>query len=388
MSTTPTTSRARAFFYVTLAYVVAFAVACAVVGPARDVFTGDPNASLWAAAIADVAATLVIFGFSFGFRNSSFYDAYWSVAPPLLAIYFAFAVDGDFVFPPRVVLMFALVLAYAIRLTHNWARGWSGLHHVDWRYVDLKAKSGKAYWLVSLFGIHLFPTVQVFLGCLPLYVVASSDRPLGWVDVIASVVTGVAILIELVADNQLRRFVMFRVERGELLRSGLWRYSRHPNYFGEALFWWGLFLFTIPTLATTWWAGAGALSILLMFVFVSIPMIEKRSLSRRPEYAAHAAKTSLLIPWRPKGSRPAAPVAPVPATEEGAATSGREPSLELELDDLLEDVQTAAPNSEEIDEMETDVYSSLDVEKAEQVLAGGSLRGPSIDALFPPLDED
>ena len=383
------TSRLRALCYVTLAYIVAFAAACAVLGPARDAIGEVAHASIWVAAIADVVATLVIFGFSFGFKNSSFYDAYWSVAPPLLGLYFATAAHDDFAFPARAVLAFALTLTYGIRLTHNWARGWTGLHHVDWRYVDLKAKTGKAYWAVSLFGIHLFPTALVFLGCLPLYVVANGDRPLGAWDVCAATVTALAIGIELVADNQLRRFVNFRVEPGEILETGLWRFSRHPNYFGEMLFWWGLFLFVVPSIATTWWAGIGALSISLMFVFISIPMIEKRSLARRPGYAERAEKTSLLIPWPPKGAQAvgaqavgaSAAAVSTMAVAPAPTRSVEDPSLELDLDDLIEE----EPGLDSTDQIETSAYASLDPAKAESVL---KKTGADLDALFPPLDDD
>ena len=153
----------RAFSTVVVAYLVALAVAIAV-GVAVD-----DERPIYVAAAADVAATVVIFAFSLAYRNSSFYDAYWSVAPIAIACYWLLRPEVADVNGARQLVVTALVCLWGVRLTYNWARGWGGLDHQDWRYVDLQRKTGRAYWLVSLTGIHLVPTVWVFLGCLSLY---------------------------------------------------------------------------------------------------------------------------------------------------------------------------------------------------------------------------
>ena len=291
-------SRERAFAWVTAAYVVAIVVALGAGIWADARYPGLHP--LWVVAIADLAGTLVIFGFSFGFGNSSFYDAYWSVAPPLIALYLALvpeAIGGD---RARLLVVFALVSFWAVRLTWNWARGWRGLGHEDWRYVDLKAKSGRLYWLVSLGGIHLFPTVQVWLACLPLHAALVSPRPFGWLDGVASIVTLTGIGFELVADNQLRRFVRSEPPAGSLLDTGLWAWSRHPNYFGEMSFWWGIWLFGLAADPSFWWTVIGPLAITLMFRFASLPMIEERMAARRPGWAAYAARVGLVLPKAPR----------------------------------------------------------------------------------------
>ena len=153
--------RTRAFLWVWLAYLAAIVVAL-LVGIALG---GQPP--IVVALAADLAATFVVFGFGFAFDNASFYDPYWSVAPPVIGLYFVAGAPGG-ALPVRQALVFALVALWALRLTWNWARGWSGLGHEDWRYVDMRQSSGGLYWPgASLFGIHLFPTVVVFLGCLP-----------------------------------------------------------------------------------------------------------------------------------------------------------------------------------------------------------------------------
>src|SRR5690606_33161581 len=128
-------------------------------------------------AVADVAATAVVFVFSLVLRNHSTYDAYWSVAPVPIALWlWTLEPAGD---PLRRVLVVGLLLAWALRLTWNWASGWEGLHHVDWRYRQIAQQTGRAFPLVSFLGIHLMPTVLVFLGCIPLQSALQKNAPVG-----------------------------------------------------------------------------------------------------------------------------------------------------------------------------------------------------------------
>ena len=213
-----------------------------------------PFPAPWNAWVADVAATLVIFGFSRAYRNSSFYDAYWSVIPPLLAVYWYIVDAVPGVDRTRAMLVIALVCCWGVRLTANWAAHWGGLAHEDWRYPLVRERAGRkgAVW-ADLFGIHLFPTLQVFLGCLPIYAVMTrGDAPFGLLDALAVVVTVGAIAIESIADLQLHAFLACR-HGGEFIRSGLWAWSRHPNYFGELSFWWGLMLFGLAAAPGAWW---------------------------------------------------------------------------------------------------------------------------------------
>ena len=287
----------KAFGIVCLAYAIAGLVAVAKVFGA-EAWGWQPLA---AALVADVAATVVIFAFSYAYKNSSFYDPYWSVAPPIIALYFSLRTASASVDGLRVILVFALVLAWAVRLTWNWARGWQGLGHEDWRYLRLQEQSGRAYWLVSFAGIHMMPTFWVFLGCLSLYpALALATKPFGALDAVAALVTAGSIWIEKRADDELRAFRRAGHGPQAILKTGLWAWSRHPNYFGEMGFWWGLWLFGIAAEPAWWWTLVGPVSITLMFRFVSLPMVETRMLERRPDFAAHKRTTSLVIPWPPR----------------------------------------------------------------------------------------
>lgn len=287
--------RARSLLWITVAYLVALVVALVT-----GIVVGDRH-PIAVAFAADVAATLAIFAFSFAFGNSSFYDAYWSVAPPIVALWFVVAPGSEGI-PARQALACAGIGLWALRLTWNWARGWSGLDHEDWRYVDLRGKAGRVgYWFVSLFGLHGMPTAIVFLGLLPLWpALASGTRPLGWLDAVATVVTLSGVALEFFADDTLRRFRLSNPPPDAILESGLWAWSRNPNYLGEMLFWFGLALFSLAAAGFVWWAWLGAPAMVVMFLGASIPMKETRMLARRPAYAERQRRVSLLIPRPPK----------------------------------------------------------------------------------------
>ncbi len=282
------------FALVGFAYVIAHLVAYAVV---QAMAGAHPMAVVTA---ADLAATMAVFIFSRAFNNTSFYDAYWSVAPATVALWLALGPGSVAGLTLRQGVVLALVGLYAVRLTFNWARGWSGLTHEDWRYVDLRKKTGKLYWVVSLLGLHVMPTVMVLLGLIPLHAaLVVNPSGFGAIDVVAAVVTLGAIVIETVADEQLRNFRRQKREDGEICTVGLWGWSRHPNYFGEMSFWFGLFLFGIAA-GAAWWSGVGFVAMIGLFAGASIPMAERRSLMRRPHYAEHQRRVSMIVPWFPK----------------------------------------------------------------------------------------
>jgi len=231
--------------------------------------------------------------------NGSTFDAWWSVMPPALAIWFAVVVDGEGGSGVRRWLVAGLALLWGARLTANWAIGWSGLAHEDWRYRMLYETVPLPRWAVSFTSVHFFPLVVVTLGSLPLATAASnpqdSGRGFGWLDVVAIVVALVGVALEHFADVDLRRFNRTK-QPGDVLNTGLWSRSRHPNYLGEMFWWWSLFLFAVAADPGSWWTGIGALAMTIMFLAASIPIAEKRSAERRPGWAAYKADTPMLLP--------------------------------------------------------------------------------------------
>lgn len=284
-----TGSMAASLAYVAVVYAVAVPVAWWTFGAAAS--------PLWGMTAGLFAATLVCFVGTLPVNNGSVFDAYWSVLPPVAAVYFSTLADGVSV---RELAVHVVVWAWAVRLTANWVRGFPGLHHEDFRYARLYESTPLPRWAVQLLLVECAPTLQVVLGCLPLYpALALGGRAFGLLDGVALVIGLAATTIEFVADEQMRSFARTR-GLGEHMEHGLWRYSRHPNYFGEVLFWFSLWLFGVIAAPEMWWTGIGFVAMIAMFVFASIPFMEKRSLERRPGYAAYAARTSALIPLPPR----------------------------------------------------------------------------------------
>jgi len=291
-------TKTRSLAIIAESYVVAIGAAAIwlVWGPSTGRFWLDTL-------VADVIATLVVFMFSRIYRNSSFYDAYWSVIPPLMLFYW-WARSSPDIDPLRCWLLAIVVVAWAIRLTGNWAYAFPGLHHEDWRYPMLRERAGRAEFWVDLFAIHLFPTLQVFIGMIPAYVAVTRPDPgIGWLTWLAFVIGIAAVTLEFAADLQLHRFVAHR-RRGAALDQGLWSWSRHPNYFGECSFWFAVALFGVAAAPRdAWWLFAGAALMVALFLGASIPMMEKRSLERRPEYQDVIDRVSKFVPRPPRAAR-------------------------------------------------------------------------------------
>jgi steroid 5-alpha reductase family enzyme len=284
-------SRPASFGLLALAYAVALAAAWAAavtVGPADPVTLGA-----WAYG----AATLAVFALSLATGNSSLYDPFWSVGPPLLAVSWAAGAEEGAAVPARQILALALVWAWGARLTWNFSRGWPGMRHEDWRYTQLRQQTGALYWVVSFVGIHAMPSVLTFAGTHGFYpALAQGAAPLGLLDALGATLAAAALALETTADQQLRRFVLSRTTQGAVLDTGVWAWCRHPNYLGEMGFWWGMALLGLAADPGFTWAIAGAAGITLMFVFVSVPLLDRRSMERRPAYAEHMRRVPALFP--------------------------------------------------------------------------------------------
>lgn len=290
-------SKGASLARVAVAYVVAFGLGAAWL------LGGPDTPHLWLdGLIADLIATLVVFVASRLHHNSSFYDAYWSVLPPLLALYWWLAAraDGD-VDDLRSGLVLLVILVWAVRLTGNWIYAFPGLHHEDFRYQQLRDRAGRAELWADLFGTHVVPTLQVFLGMVPVYVaVTAPGRDVGWLDVVAVVVGLGAATLSFEADRQMYVFARTK-QPGEAMDRGLWSWSRHPNYFGEFSFWVSLALFGVAASPGDWWFTClGAVAMFLLFELASIPMMEERSLARRPTYQDVIDRVPRFVPRPPR----------------------------------------------------------------------------------------
>ena len=241
---------------------------------------------------ADVAATLLVYLVSVPLGNASVYDPYWSVAPVVML---PFAISEFGKWNAGTIALLVCVVYWGVRLTANWAYTFRGYAHQDWRYTMLREKTGAFYPLVSLLGIMLFPTLVVFFCLLPaLYYIQNGG--VNWMTGLGFLLCLSAATLQLIADAQMHAFQTRVKNRAAILRTGVWRHARHPNYLGEILMWWGVYLVTVSALPQLWPLGLGALLNTLMFLFISIPMAETRLSGYKEGFNAYVVETNRLLP--------------------------------------------------------------------------------------------
>lgn len=239
--------------------------------------------------IADALATVATFIFSLIFKNASVYDPYWSVQPPVILV--AFAVGRELTL--LGVLLLVVVSFWAIRLTANWAYTFANLNHQDWRYTMLKEKTGIFYPVINFVGIHMVPTLVVYGCILPAVYAVREGLTANVPAIICLCISLGAAIMQGTADIQMHKFRKHR--DGAFIRRGLWKYSRHPNYLGEILMWWGVGLSVVSAAPNAWYLDAGAVANTVLFLAVSIPMADGRQ-SRKEGFAEYKKQTRMLLP--------------------------------------------------------------------------------------------
>ena len=238
-------------------------------------------------------ATLIIFLFSNVHKNSSIYDPFWHVAPIPIVFYIA----NESSLPSlELNLVLSAFLFWALRLTYNWYLNWNNLDHEDFRYIDLKNNNKFIAFINDLFGIHLIPTLIVNVSLYPIYVALTSEN-LNELVYVGFIIIIIAVVIQYISDDQMRKFRKDSNNFGKTMKYGLWKYSRHPNYLGEVSFWFGIYIFALASGLTTIWLLACPIVMLALFVFISCPMMDNRSLKRRSDYKEYMDKTPQLFMW-------------------------------------------------------------------------------------------
>ncbi len=277
-------NRAFAFVFVAIAYIVAGAVGIFVYNLSSFAF-------LWKLLLADIASTVVIFIFSVAIKNASTYDPYWSVQPMVILIAYAcrYSLSGVRILP------FVATMVWGIRLTANWAYTFKNLSWQDWRYTMLKEKTGKLYPVVNFVGIHLVPTLVVYACVLPAVFTFVYGGGWNFGSILFFVVSLLCVLLQGTADIQMHRFRGRKT--GGFIREGLWKYSRHPNYLAEILFWWCIGLSAFCLAPARWYLLGGALANTCLFLFVSIPLAEGKQ-SKKAGYEEYRKGTRALLPIR------------------------------------------------------------------------------------------
>jgi steroid 5-alpha reductase family enzyme len=242
-----------------------------------------------------IAFALVLFWLlSLKLNDASIVDVFWGYGFVLIATVSYRLGDG---FVTRNQLLTALVVVWGLRLTIY--LGWRNLGKgEDFRYQAMRRRYGDRFPFVSLYLVFGLQGVLMWIVSLPLQAAQTASQPdhltlLDWLGVLLWII---GFGFEAIGDWQLARFKADPANKGKVMDRGLWAYTRHPNYFGDAVLWWGYFLIAAATGA--WWTVIGPILMTLLLMKVSgVALLEKTLVKTKPEYQEYARRTSAFIPW-------------------------------------------------------------------------------------------
>jgi len=231
-------------------------------------------------------------------RDTSIVDVFWGSGFVVVAwVTYALA-DGS---ADRRLLLAVLTTVWGLRLTIHLARRNLG-HGEDPRYTRMRERAGARWPLRSLFVVFWLQGVLLWFVSLPVQVGGHDPTPAGltWLDGVGVAVWAVGLFFETVGDHQLTRFRADPQSRGQVMDHGLWRYTRHPNYFGDFAVWWGIYLVALAA-GSPWWTVVGPVVMSVLLIRVSgAALLEQGMRKRRPGYEDYVARTSGFFPWPPR----------------------------------------------------------------------------------------
>jgi len=253
--------------------------------------------AIWNSAIIILCYMTLVFAIALIRKDNSIVDIAWGLGFVVVALSILL-LNGEFT--SRQLLVTTLVAVWGLRLAisiymRNRGRG------EDFRYRKWRQEWGR-YWVVrSYLQVFILQGFMMLLIATPFIIINSSDGggSLYWLDILGVSIWLLGFLFETIGDYQLRQFVTNADNKGKVLDTGLWRYSRHPNYFGEVVQWWGIFIIALAV-PHGWLGVFGPLTITLLILKVSgVPLLE-RTLAKNPDYQEYAKRTSVFIPLPPK----------------------------------------------------------------------------------------
>jgi steroid 5-alpha reductase family enzyme len=230
-------------------------------------------------------------------KNSSIVDIFWGTGFVIAAwVYFALTPDG---YLPRKLLLSLLVTTWGLRLSiYIFRRNWGKPE--DFRYQKWRNESGGIWWWKSFFQVFLLQGVLLWVISVPLLAAQYRALPaqLTVIDFLGLAVWLVGFYFEAMGDYQLSRFKSNPENKGKVMDRGVWRYTRHPNYFGDSAQWWGYYL--VAAAAGGWWTVYSPALMTLFLLRVSGVALLEKTLETRPGYKEYAERTSAFIPWLPR----------------------------------------------------------------------------------------
>ncbi len=235
---------------------------------------------------------------SLALKNSSIVDIFWGTGFVIVA-WMAFALTPEG-FVGRKALLCVLVTIWGLRLSlHILTRNWG--KEEDFRYQVWRKEAGPAWWWRSFFKVFLMQGVILWIVAAPLPAAQWGAQPahLTWLDYFAMAIWLIGFFFEAAGDWQLTRFKANPANKGKVLNSGVWRYTRHPNYFGDATQWWAYYLIALA--AGGWWTIFSPILMTTLLTRVSgVTLLEKSLKEERPGYKEYVETTSEFIPWFPR----------------------------------------------------------------------------------------
>ncbi len=246
-------------------------------------------------------ALIAITGFALSGWLLSFVTRHYSHVDSMWSLFFAITCYVTLLFTDtfatRSLVITVAVTLWALRLSlfltwRNWGKE-------DYRYETIKQNNAPHFWFKSLYIVFGFQALLAWIISYPLYIAIHSVAALNWMDLVGLVLFIVGFYWEVLADVQLMRFKQQPDHQGKVLKTGLWRYSRHPNYFGECLIWWG-FAFIAAATGHEWGWFSPVLMTFLLLKVSGVKLMESTIHERRPEYAEYVRTTNAFIPGLPK----------------------------------------------------------------------------------------
>lgn len=258
------------------------------------------SGALGGAAVAVATLMVGTWVVSLVLRNASIVDITWGLGFVLVAWVSALRADAA---SGAASVLVAMVTVWGLRLGVYlfWRNHGNG---EDYRYVAMRRRWGKRFWLISLATVFVLQGALMWIVSLPVQVAHVGDARDGALAGVALVIGlalyAIGLLFEVVGDAQLARFKADPTNEGKVMRSGLWRYTRHPNYFGDACVWWGVGI-VAQAVTGTWWALLGPLVMNILLLRVSgVALLERSLRKRKPDYAEYVRTTSAFVPRPPR----------------------------------------------------------------------------------------
>ncbi len=252
----------------------------------------------WATALAPIAVMAAAgWLLSLARDNVSHVDVLWSLMFLAAGVFYFLALDEA---GTRAVVVLVLLTAWSIRLAGYIARRNRG-EPEDHRYRTIRANNEPNFRFKSLYIVFGLQGALAWFISLPLMAAMSGDAPLGWLDAAGIALWSVGMVFEAIGDWQLARFRRDPSNANRVLDCGLWRYTRHPNYFGNFCIWWGFYLLALA--AGGWWSVASPVLMTVLLLKVSgVSLMESTITSRRPGYADYVRRTNAFFPGPPRAA--------------------------------------------------------------------------------------